>query len=69
MRPLELSSRKALASYAAWGEKSMYGKTSEGVIRSTFLIDEQGRIAHAWPNVKAQGHVAKVMEKIVELTA
>jgi thioredoxin-dependent peroxiredoxin len=56
-----------LAKYGAFGEKTLYGKKSMGVIRSTFLIDEQGRIAHAWPNVKAQGHVAKVMEKIDEL--
>jgi thioredoxin-dependent peroxiredoxin len=47
--------------YGAWGEKHRYGKVSIGVIRSTFLIDEQGRIERAWHNVKADGHAAKVL--------
>lgn len=46
--------------YGAWGEKMNYGKVVEGVIRSTFVIDEEGRIAHALYNVKATGHVARV---------
>ena len=59
--------RKVLGKYGAWAEKSMYGKKTMGVIRSTFLIDCEGRIAFVWPNVKAKGHVAKVLEKIDEL--
>jgi peroxiredoxin Q/BCP len=47
--------------YGAWGEKTSYGKTTVGVIRSTFLVDEQGRIEHAWYNVKADGHAEKVL--------
>jgi peroxiredoxin Q/BCP len=46
--------------YGAWGEKMNYGKKIEGVIRSTFVIDEEGRIEHALTNVKATGHVARV---------
>ncbi|WP_065569917.1 thioredoxin-dependent thiol peroxidase [Microbacterium oleivorans] len=46
--------------YGAWGEKMNYGKVVEGVIRSTFVIDEDGAIAHALYNVKATGHVARV---------
>lgn len=46
--------------YGAWGEKMNYGKTVEGVIRSTFVIDADGRIEHALYNVKATGHVARV---------
>ena len=46
--------------YGAWGEKMNYGKVVEGVIRSTFVIDEEGRIAHALYNVKATGHVARI---------
>jgi len=38
--------------YGAWGEKSMYGKTYEGIIRSSFLIDEEGKIVQAWYKVK-----------------
>jgi peroxiredoxin Q/BCP len=47
--------------YSAWGEKVRYGKTSIGVLRSTFLVDEQGRIARAWYNVRADGHAEKVL--------
>ncbi|WP_296632809.1 thioredoxin-dependent thiol peroxidase [Rhodoluna sp.] len=46
--------------YSAYGMKSMYGREYEGVIRSTFVIDEKGKIAHALYNVKATGHVAKL---------
>ena len=46
--------------YGAWGEKVNYGKTIMGVIRSTFVIDEEGKIAHALYNVRATGHVARV---------
>lgn len=53
--------------YGAWGEKKMYGKTVQGVIRSTFLIDEKGKIAKAWRNVRAKGHVDKVMAALEEL--
>ena len=49
--------------YGAWGEKTMYGKATVGVIRSTFLIDEKGKIARAWYHVKADGHAAKVLEE------
>lgn len=58
-----------LARYGAWGEKTMYGRTSFGVIRSTVVIDPQGRVAHHWPKVKAEGHAAAVREKLVELRA
>lgn len=46
--------------YAAWGEKMNYGKTIMGVIRSTFVIDEKGRIAQSFYNVRATGHVARL---------
>ena len=46
--------------YGVWGEKVNYGKTFMGVIRSTFVIDEEGRISHALYNVRATGHVARV---------
>lgn len=50
--------------YGAWGEKMNYGKQIEGVIRSTFVIDEEGRILHALYNVKATGHVARVRKLV-----
>lgn len=46
--------------YGVWGEKINYGKAFMGVIRSTFVIDEKGRISHALYNVRATGHVARV---------
>lgn len=51
-------------SYGVWGEKTMYGKTVIGVIRSTFVIDEDGTIAQALYNVKATGHVARLRESL-----
>lgn len=50
--------------YGVWGEKSMYGKTFMGITRSTFLIDENGKIAHVWPKVSVEGHSAEVMAAI-----
>jgi thioredoxin-dependent peroxiredoxin len=52
--------RKVLTAWGAYGEKQMYGKTVHGVIRSTFLVDESGKVALAQYNVKATGHVAKL---------
>jgi peroxiredoxin Q/BCP len=50
--------------YGAWGEKQNYGKTVTGVLRSTFVIDEDGRIVHAQYNVKATGHVARLRKTL-----
>ena len=53
-------SREVLQAWGAFGEKTMYGKKVTGVIRSTFVVDEDGKIAAAQYNVKATGHVAKL---------
>jgi len=50
--------------YSAFGEKSLYGKTVEGTIRSTFVIDERGRVSLPLYNVKATGHVASLRKKL-----
>jgi peroxiredoxin Q/BCP len=52
--------RAAMTAYGAFGEKSLYGKVVQGVIRSTFVVDEDGRIEVAQYNVRATGHVAKL---------
>ena len=52
--------KKVLSAYGAYGPKVLYGKTVEGVIRSTFVVDEKGNIEVAQYNVKATGHVAKL---------
>jgi peroxiredoxin Q/BCP len=57
-------SREVLEAYGAWGEKKLYGKTVTGVIRSTFVLDEQGRVEKAMYNVKATGHVAKLRKDL-----
>jgi thioredoxin-dependent peroxiredoxin len=51
-----------LEAYGAWGKKSMYGKTFMGILRTTFLIGADGRIAQIWPKVKVEGHAEKVLE-------
>ncbi len=55
--------------YGAWGEKKNYGRTYEGIIRSTFLIDGEGRIARSWYNVRVKGHVEQVLEALEELAS
>ena len=52
--------RAVMNAWGAFGEKKLYGKTVEGVIRSTIVLDEDGTVSNAWYNVKATGHVAKV---------
>ncbi|RDU62360.1 MULTISPECIES: thioredoxin-dependent thiol peroxidase [Helicobacter] len=59
--------KSVLKSYGAWGLKKLYGKEYEGVIRSTFLINPQGKIAYIWKNVKVKGHIAEVLAKLKEL--
>jgi peroxiredoxin Q/BCP len=52
--------------YGAWGEKQMYGKTSMGIIRSTFVIDESGKIVHVFPKVKPENHSQEVLAVLKE---
>lgn len=56
--------RSVLTAYGAYGEKQNYGRTVQGVIRSTFVIDEAGRVEAAQYNVKATGHVAKLRREL-----
>jgi peroxiredoxin Q/BCP len=56
--------RAVLQAYGAYGEKTLYGKTTVGVIRSTFLVDENGKIARAYYNVKATGHVERLRKDL-----
>ena len=58
---------KAMEKYGAWGEKTLYGKTTVGVIRSTVLIDPAGKVAHHWARVQAAGHAEKVRDRLAEL--
>jgi peroxiredoxin Q/BCP len=56
-----------LQAYGAWGEKSMYGRTFLGIIRTTVLIDARGRIARIWRNVRVDGHADEVLEAAAAL--
>lgn len=56
--------KAVMTAYGAFGEKKNYGKLVQGVIRSTFLVDEEGKIALARYNVKATGHVARIMKEL-----
>jgi thioredoxin-dependent peroxiredoxin len=56
--------KEVLAAWGAFGEKKLYGKVVEGVVRSTFVVDEEGRIGLAQYNVKATGHVAKLRREL-----
>ncbi|MFJ2646353.1 thioredoxin-dependent thiol peroxidase [Streptomyces sp. NPDC087420] len=56
--------KAVLGSYGAFGEKTMYGKTVTGVIRSTIIVDEDGKVEQALYNVRATGHVAKIIKDL-----
>ena len=56
--------KQVLAAYGAFGEKSLYGKLVRGVIRSTFVLDEQGVVVTASYGVRAKGHVAKLRREL-----
>ena len=56
--------KSVLRAYGAYGQKQLYGRTVEGVIRSTFVIDPKGRIEQAQYNVRATGHVAKLRREL-----
>jgi peroxiredoxin Q/BCP len=58
--------RSVAAAYGAYGEKKMYGKTSMGIIRSTFIIDPAGKVKALWRGVKVAGHVEEVLGAIKE---
>src|SRR5688500_7399905 len=56
--------KSVINAYGAFGEKKMYGKTVQGVIRSTFVVDESGNVQVAQYNVKATGHVARLKKDL-----
>jgi thioredoxin-dependent peroxiredoxin len=56
--------KKVVEAYGTWQEKSMYGKKYMGTVRSTFIIDEQGKISHIFPKVKVKEHYNEVVEAL-----
>ncbi len=60
-------SKDVMKKYGVWQLKKMYGREYYGVVRSTFLIDENGNIIHEWRKVKVRGHVEDVLKKLKEV--
>jgi thioredoxin-dependent peroxiredoxin len=60
-------SKKMLEAYGVWGKKSMYGRSYMGILRTTFLIGPDGRIAQVWTNVKVPGHAESVLAAAQQL--
>ena len=60
---------RTMQRYGAWGEKTMYGTRTVGVIRSTFLVGPDGKVRRAWYHVRADGHAQKVLAALEELLA
>ena len=61
--------KKVLKQYGAWGKKKFRGKEYIGVIRSTYLINSEGKIAHIWPKVSVKGHAEEVKSILTKLLA
>lgn len=59
--------RKTIEAYGAWGQKNVFGKIIQGILRQTFLIDPQGKIAKVWEKVDVENHVAEVEAALNEL--
>lgn len=66
LSPILLSDpdHKAIEPYGAWGEKRNYGRTYMGLIRSTIVVEPDGTIGQVWPNIRAKGHVERVMKAL-----
>ncbi len=60
---------KTSTRYGAWGEKNMYGNIVRGMLRTTYLIGPDGKVARRWDRVKTPGHAAKVLAAVKELLA
>ncbi len=59
--------KKMMKQYGAFKENLLYGRSFLGIVRSTVLLDPQGKIVHRWPKVNAQGHAEQVLKKLGEL--
>ncbi len=58
--------RSVIEAYGVWQEKNMYGKKSMGIVRTTYLIGPDGKVAHVWDRVKVDGHTREVLDAIGE---
>ncbi len=56
--------RAVIDQFGAWGEKQNYGKTYEGILRATFVLDEKNKVIRAFPAVKPEGHAAEILASL-----
>jgi peroxiredoxin Q/BCP len=56
--------KKVVSAYGVWKQKNLYGREFMGIERTTFIIDERGRIAHVFPKVKVDGHSKDILDKL-----
>jgi len=68
VRLLSDTEKEVIKKYGVWQLKKMYGREYYGVVRTTFLIDPEGKVAHIWKKVKVKGHADNVLEKVKELS-
>ncbi len=59
--------KRMMETYGAFKERLLYGRSFLGIVRSTVLLDPQGKVIHHWPKVSAQGHAEQVLTKLKEL--
>ncbi len=69
VRLLSDPEKEVIRKYGAWGKKKMAGREYFGVIRSTFLIDPQGRVRKVWPKVRVKGHAEEVLNVLKSLVS
>jgi len=56
--------KKIIKAYGVWGEKSMYGKTYEGILRTTYIISEEGKIEHVFDKVETKNHTMQILQAL-----
>ncbi len=62
-----MKKKEIVEKYGVWKEKSMYGKKYMGIERTTFIIDENGKIENIFPKVKVAGHIDEILKSIKEM--
>jgi thioredoxin-dependent peroxiredoxin len=55
------TTHRTLEAYGVWQEKNLYGKKTMGIVRTTYIIDPQGKVRHVFPKVKVDGHIQEVL--------
>jgi thioredoxin-dependent peroxiredoxin len=58
------TAHQTLEAYGVWQEKSLYGRKSMGIMRTTYIIGPDGKVRHVFPNVKVEGHIREVLDAL-----